>query len=124
MLAGCAGWAWAFVHSNCWTPDKLREAVAASLPRGSTRAEVIRWLDSHHFEDDRKYMPHATPADHSWGREFRDGTGTGREGAVCVTIYPCWFMRPDHVAEIYLILFFDKDDKLAGHMVATWEASL
>jgi hypothetical protein len=129
ILAGCAGWAWVWVHLNCWTPDELNEAIAASLPRGSTRAEAIRWLDSHHFVERRKYLSHVTPADHygtsgPWGEQFRDGTGTGREGAVCVTVFPCWFKRPGNLAEIHLILFFDKDDKLAGHTVATWEASL
>jgi hypothetical protein len=77
------------LHLVDWTEDGLRQAIAADLPPGSTRAQVNAWLAAHHFAQTALTDPPALYA-------------------VSPPNVQVWLERDDF--EVYF--YFDEDDQL------------
>lgn len=132
MLVGSGVAAWHYwlswcarTEQDCWSREKLEAALDATLPLGSTRQEVEAWLEDHRIHG-YDYVEHVTRADverndsvlRGWAN---NGSGSGREGAIRVFIFEPTKCQMIHGlasnGDLYVGFFFDKEGKLASHVV-------
>ena len=124
VLVGLFCW---YAYHDCCVPEDLEAAIQRSLPVGSTKDQVERWLERRRIRV-HYYRPLLTRADYHEQDHFGVPTGTAQEGVIVGFIAEhnnCLAMAAfRHVGHIYLVFFLDKDGKLASHVVDTWVTSL
>jgi hypothetical protein len=118
MLALVGVYAWSEVRAG-WTPAKVEKEAKSALPYGSTKREVMLWLQTNGFQD-----IHSGSAKKLDYFETRDGISL--EGAKDVIYGKTPHPNVGLICKgnITVFFFFDLDERLVKMHVQTWICSL